>query len=107
MIWCDPYSELPCRIDHFLGKELIDNLTVLRFANLIFEPLWCRDYIKNVQVTSADSQTPVVECTSRIFGFLEIFLIVLSCLNTSLTHPIVICFEKGLVGTLSCADRPQ
>ena len=38
------------RIDHYLGKELIENLTVLRFANLVFEPLWCRDYIKNVQV---------------------------------------------------------
>lgn len=38
------------RIDHYLGKELIENLTVLRFANLIFEPLWCRQYIKNVQV---------------------------------------------------------
>ena len=38
------------RIDHYLGKELIENLTVLRFANLIFEPLWNRDYIRNVQV---------------------------------------------------------
>ena len=38
------------RIDHYLGKELIENLTVLRFSNLIFEPLWCRDYIRNVQV---------------------------------------------------------
>jgi glucose-6-phosphate 1-dehydrogenase len=38
------------RIDHYLGKELIENLTVLRFANLVFEPLWCRQYIRNVQV---------------------------------------------------------
>lgn len=38
------------RIDHYLGKELIENLTVLRFANLIFEPLWCRDYVQNVQI---------------------------------------------------------
>lgn len=38
------------RIDHYLGKELIENLTVLRFANLIFEPLWSRTFIRNVQV---------------------------------------------------------
>lgn len=38
------------RIDHYLGKELIENLTVLRFANLIFEPLWNRSFIRNVQV---------------------------------------------------------
>ncbi|KAK9813989.1 hypothetical protein WJX73_008242 [Symbiochloris irregularis] len=38
------------RIDHYLGKELIENLTVLRFANLVFEPLWSRNYIRNVQV---------------------------------------------------------
>lgn len=34
------------RIDHYLGKELIENLVVLRFANLVFEPLWSRDYIR-------------------------------------------------------------
>ena len=38
------------RIDHYLGKELIDNLTVLRFSNLLFQPLWSRQYINNVQI---------------------------------------------------------
>eukprot|EP00268_Persea_americana_P032454 TRINITY_DN3192_c0_g1_i13.p1 TRINITY_DN3192_c0_g1~~TRINITY_DN3192_c0_g1_i13.p1 ORF type:complete len:685 (-),score=118.93 TRINITY_DN3192_c0_g1_i13:848-2746(-) len=38
------------RIDHLLGKDLIENLTVLRFSNLVFEPLWSRTYIRNVQV---------------------------------------------------------
>ncbi|KAH1098473.1 hypothetical protein J1N35_015394 [Gossypium stocksii] len=38
------------RIDHYLGKELVENLSVLRFANLIFEPLWSRRYIRNVQI---------------------------------------------------------
>ncbi|KAK4488744.1 hypothetical protein RD792_004527 [Penstemon davidsonii] len=38
------------RIDHYLGKELIENLSVLRFSNLIFEPLWSRQYIRNVQL---------------------------------------------------------
>lgn len=39
-----------CRIDHMLGRNLIENLTVLRFSNLVFEPLWNRTYIRNVQV---------------------------------------------------------
>lgn len=38
------------RIDHYLGKELIENLTVLRFSNSVFEPLWSRQHIRNVQV---------------------------------------------------------
>ncbi|GAU17752.1 hypothetical protein TSUD_171400, partial [Trifolium subterraneum] len=37
-------------IDHYLGKELVENLSVLRFSNLIFEPLWSRQYIRNVQL---------------------------------------------------------
>ncbi|CAM6104870.1 unnamed protein product [Calypogeia fissa] len=37
------------RIDHLMGKEIIENLTVLRFSNLVFEPLWCRTYIRSVQ----------------------------------------------------------
>lgn len=43
------------RIDHYLGKELIENLTVLRFANLVFEPLWTRQYIRNVQVIFSEN----------------------------------------------------
>ncbi|KAJ8752432.1 hypothetical protein K2173_004068 [Erythroxylum novogranatense] len=38
------------RIDHLLGRNLIENLTVLRFSNMVFEPLWSRTYIRNVQV---------------------------------------------------------
>jgi glucose-6-phosphate 1-dehydrogenase len=41
------------RIDHYLGKETVQNLLVLRFANGIFEPLWNRRYIDNVQITVA------------------------------------------------------
>jgi len=39
------------RIDHYLGKEVVQNLMVLRFANLIFDPLWNRSYIDNIQIT--------------------------------------------------------
>jgi glucose-6-phosphate 1-dehydrogenase len=43
------------RIDHYLGKETVQNLMVLRFANGIFEPVWNRNYIDHVQVTVAES----------------------------------------------------
>jgi glucose-6-phosphate 1-dehydrogenase len=43
------------RIDHYLGKETVQNLLVLRFANGIFEPFWNRQYIDHVQLTVAES----------------------------------------------------
>lgn len=42
------------RIDHYLGKETVQNLLVLRFANAIFEPIWNRNYIDHVQITVAE-----------------------------------------------------
>lgn len=42
------------RIDHYLGKETVQNLLVFRFANAIFEPLWNRNYIDHVQLTVAE-----------------------------------------------------
>jgi glucose-6-phosphate 1-dehydrogenase len=42
------------RIDHFLGKETVQNLLVFRFANGIFEPIWNRNYIDHVQITAAE-----------------------------------------------------
>jgi glucose-6-phosphate 1-dehydrogenase len=43
------------RIDHYLGKETVQNLLALRFANAIFEPLWNRQYVDHVEVTVAES----------------------------------------------------
>ncbi|GJN31307.1 hypothetical protein PR202_gb19689 [Eleusine coracana subsp. coracana] len=54
------------RIDHLLGKDLIENLTVLRFSNLVFEPLWNRNYIRNVQVIF--SEETATEIQGRYFG---------------------------------------
>jgi len=43
------------RIDHYLGKETVQNILTFRFGNLIFEPIWNRRYIDNVQITVAES----------------------------------------------------
>ncbi len=43
------------RIDHYLGKETVQNIMVLRFANGIFEPLWNREHVDHVQITNAET----------------------------------------------------
>ncbi len=52
----DAFSEKEIfRIDHYLGKEMVQNIEVIRFANALFEPLWNSRYISNIQVTSSET----------------------------------------------------
>jgi glucose-6-phosphate 1-dehydrogenase len=53
------------RMDHFLGKETVQNIMVLRFANGIFEPMWNRDHVDHVQITVAE--TVGVERRARFY----------------------------------------
>src|SRR5690606_528782 len=43
------------RIDHYLGKETVQNILVFRFGNTVFEPIWNRNYIDNVQITASET----------------------------------------------------
>src|SRR5690606_9471750 len=43
------------RIDHYLGKEMVQNIGVIRFANALFEPLWNNKHIANVQITLSET----------------------------------------------------
>ncbi len=43
------------RIDHYLGKETVQNLMAVRFANILFEPLWNAQYVDHVQITVAET----------------------------------------------------
>ncbi len=53
------------RIDHYLGKETVQNIMVLRFANGMFEPIWNRDHIDHVQITVAE--TVSVESRGQLY----------------------------------------
>jgi len=50
-VWLEPQIY---RIDHYLGKETVQNLMAIRFANVIFEPLWNRQYVDHIQITAVE-----------------------------------------------------
>ena len=43
------------RIDHYLGKETVQNLMAIRFGNVLFEPLWNSQYVDHIQITVAEA----------------------------------------------------
>ena len=55
LLWAHFEEKEIFRIDHYLGKETVQNMLVLRFANGIFEPIWNRQFVDHVQITVAES----------------------------------------------------
>ncbi len=73
------------RIDHYLGKEVVQNLLVLRFANSIFEPIWNHRYVDHVQITAAEtlgvgSRGPYYDRSGALRDMVQNHLMNLLCL---------------------------
>ena len=49
------YEVITFRIDHYLGKETVQNIATLRFGNTVFEPVWNNRYVDRVEITVAES----------------------------------------------------
>lgn len=80
------------RIDHYLGKEPVQNLLALRFGNILFEPLWRREWIANVQITIAEdigvgSRAHYYEQAGALRDMLQNHLLQLLCI-TAMEPPV-------------------
>jgi len=80
------------RIDHFLGKETVQNMVVFRFANPGFEPIWNRNYIDNIQITVAEdigigSRAGFYEKTGVVRDMIQNHLFELLCM-TAIDPPV-------------------
>ena len=80
------------RIDHFLGKETVQNMLVFRFANPSFEPVWNRNYIDHVQITAAEdigigTRAAFYEHTGAVRDMVQNHLLQLLCM-TAMEPPV-------------------
>jgi glucose-6-phosphate 1-dehydrogenase len=104
------------RIDHYLGKESVQNILTLRFANGIFEPLWNRRYIDHVQITASEtlgvgSRAGYYEHSGALRDMIQNHLMQLLCL-TAMESPIsfsdeAVRNEKGKVLSALRVYTPQ
>lgn len=79
------------RIDHFLGKEAVQNILIFRMSNLIFQPLWNREYIDHVQITTSETvgvegRVDFFEQTGAILDMIQSHLLQVLALVT-MEHP--------------------
>lgn len=78
------------RIDHYLGKEMVKNITILRFANTFFGAVWNRNYISNVQITFKETIG-----TEGRGGYFDEFGIIRDVMQNHLTQILcILCMEK-------------
>src|SRR5688572_20276222 len=80
------------RIDHYLGKETVQNMLALRFANSLFEPVWNRNYIEQVQITAAEElgvegRAGYYDSAGALRDLVQNHLLQLLCL-LAMEHPV-------------------
>jgi glucose-6-phosphate 1-dehydrogenase len=80
------------RVDHYLGKETVQNMLVFRFANPGFEPIWNRNYIDHVQITAAEDEgigtrAGYYDNTSVVHDMVQNHLLQLLCM-TAMEPPV-------------------
>lgn len=86
------------RIDHFLGKDTVQNIMVFRFANILFEPLWNRNYIDHVQITVSEQvgvehRGGYYEKAGALRDMIQNHLLQLLCV-TAMEPPVVFSSEE-------------